>query len=189
MKKKIIISVMAVLLVGCVGVGTFYFINYLNDNQADDVATPDVQYLDEDMGDEEFFVEEVTEESTDSTQAVIIADDDSLSDNTSDVVTSNFSIQRVFDHTINEEVHPRVVFGSQYNKSDNYIKFDSQGNFQIKLSGYLDDVTVGTYTQYDDIIYVEYKDGTAAEYDVVYDDSGIISHIIVNYGDYDIYFA
>ena len=77
----------------------------------------------------------------------------------------------------------------EVNETENYIKFNADGYFEIYLTGYLDKVTKGKFTEYDDIIYVEFEDGKAAEYDVEYTDAGLISYIMVNYGDYDIYFS
>ena len=82
-----------------------------------------------------------------------------------------------------------MVFGKGFKQDENYIKFDAEGYFEIYLTGYLNEVTKGEYTKYDDIIYVEFEDGKAAEYDVEYTENGIISYIMVNYGDYDIYFS
>ena len=112
-----------------------------------------------------------------------------ISDNTDDITTTVFRISQVVDHTTDEVVQPRVVFGNGFNASENYIKFDTAGNFQIYFSGFSDVIKNGIYEDYDNIIYVEFTDGKAAEYTLVRDENGTIIYIVVNYGDYDVYFA
>ncbi len=191
MSKKVTISIVSVILVAAVAVGLVLFAkNYDNGKPSGDTPDSKVQYLDEDRSGEEFIVDE-EEKTTKETQYVdeFIPSDDSLSDNSIDVATTNFTIERIVDHATNEEVTGRVVFGKGFNASENYIKFDAKGNFEIFLTGYLEQTMKGKYSEYEDIIYVEFEDGTAAEYDVKYTDNGIISYIVVNYGDYDIYFS
>lgn len=194
MAKKITIILLYVLLV-LVAILTAYFL--LTDKKdIDDIQVPtentvvvEEEYLDEDMSDEEYIIDETNNVDDDSEDDDFVPSDEQLSDNTADIVTTNFTISRVVDHTINKEVNPRVVFGSGYNPNENYIKFDSSGNFEIYLSGYFNNTKTGKFTQYDDVIYVEYTDSTAAEYDIEYNENGVIRYIIVNYGDYDIYFS
>ncbi len=190
MAKKVTLIVLAVVLVAATFTGV-YFLNNGKDNKNANSSTPNEIYLDEDMSGEEYILD--TTESSDTAIETdpddFIPIDDHLSDNTLDITTTNFTIDRIIDHTTGEAVSGRVVFGKSFNADENYIKFDSNGNFEIYLSGYLDDTKKGTYTEYDNIVYVEFEDGTAAEYDVKYADNGIISYIVVNYGDYDIYFS
>ena len=194
MAKKVTISLLSLLLVGIVILGVYFYTQggfTTGDKQKATSAIINEQYLDEDMSGEEYIVDTPKNEETqsDDNSGEFVPSDSDLADNTADIATTNFTIGRIVDHTTGEEVQGRVVFGSGFNHADNYIKFNQEGYFEIYLTGYLDEVTKGTYTEYDDIIYVEFEDGTAAEYDVKYTDSGIISHIMVNYGDYDVYFS
>ena len=194
MAKKVTISLLALLLVAIAVLGAYFFIQggfSSSDKQKATSAVVNEQYLDEDMGDEEYIVDDDDEEETKATEKSegYIPSDSDLADNTSEIATTNFTIGRIVDHTTGEEVQGRVVFGKGFNETENYIKFNADGYFEIYLTGYLDKVTKGKFTEYDDIIYVEFEDGKAAEYDVEYTDAGLISYIMVNYGDYDIYFS
>lgn len=195
MAKKIFIWVLVALLVIALCVGAYFYFTQ-DDKIADDnkvatetveTAPPAEEFLDEDMSGEEYIIDD-SEESEESKNDYTPSDD-SLSDNTSSITTTKFTISKVVDHTTSQQVQPRVVFGSGFNSNDNYIRFDSNGNFEIYFSGYFNDKTTGVYTAYDDIIYVEYTDGSAAEYDIIRGEDDIIKYIIVNYGDYDVYFA
>lgn len=193
MAKKVTISLLALLLVAIAVLGAYFFIQggfSSSDKQKATSAVVNEQYLDEDMGDEEYIVDDDDEETkaTEKSEGYIPSDSE-LADNTSEIATTNFTIGRIVDHTTGEEVQGRVVFGKGFNETENYIKFNADGYFEIYLTGYLDKVTKGKFTEYDDIIYVEFEDGKAAEYDVEYTDAGLISYIMVNYGDYDIYFS
>lgn len=193
MAKKVTVSLLVLLLVGIAVLGAYFFIQggfTSSDKQKATSAVVNEQYLDEDMGDEEYIIDSEEEETkaTEKAEGYIPSDSD-LADNTSEVATTNFTIGRIVDHTTGEEVQGRVVFGKGFNEAENYIKFNADGYFEIYLTGYLDKVTKGKFTEYDDIIYVEFEDGKAAEYDVEYTDAGLISYIMVNYGDYDIYFS
>lgn len=195
MAKKVTISLLSLLLVGIAVLGVYFFTQggfTSSDKQKPTSAIVSEQYLDEDMGDEEYVVDDKKSEETEATETAedYTPADEDLADNTADISTTNFfSIGRIVDHTTGEEVQGRVVFGKGFNQDENYIKFNADGYFEIYLSGYLNEVTKGNYTKYDDIIYVEFEDGRAAEYDVEYTENGIISYIMVNYGDYDIYFS
>ncbi len=192
MAKKVTITVLSVLVVLGTVAGV-YFYNVDKDLSAtpsqETVAVTQSQedeqeYYEDYLSQTDALVDDNTEDSTQFAPS-----DEQLSDNTEDIVTTEFSIEQVVDHTTDEIVQPRVVFGSGFNKYENYIRFSTDGAFEIYFTGFSADVIYGTYTEYDDVIYVEYDDGTAAEYDIIRNDSSIISHIAVNYGDYDIYFS
>ena len=192
MAKKVTISLLSLLLVAGAIVGIYFY------NQSDIPQKPVVEtqkpeathelldVTEDDVSDGGNVSEDVTE---DENVTEFVPSDENLSDNTGDVTTTNFEIEYIIDHTTSQQVSPRVVFGSSYNVADNYIKFDSNGSFEMYLSGYFNNTKKGTYKLYDNVISVNYDDGTASEYDVTYTDSGVISYIIVNYGDYDVYFS
>ncbi len=195
MAKKVTVSLLSLLLIVGVITGIYFYNqsdkakNTVTETQAQKATEEDFGGLtDEDLSEEEDIVDDVTEAKNEDVSE-FVPSSENLSDNTGDVTTTNFSIEYIIDHTTSQQVSPRVVFGSSYNVSDNYIKFDSNGSFEMYLSGYFNNTKKGTYKLYDSIISVEYEDGTASEYDVTYADSGVISYIIVNYGDYDIYFS
>lgn len=194
MNKKLIISLLSILIIAGVCAGA-YFVFRDNDKDDDTLILETLP----DFEKETSATQEVTQAPTDSSdlnsETVLATQPDSeqadkiTSDNTQDITTSTFSVEKIIDHTTDREVKPRVVFGTGFKADENYIKFDSQGTFEMYLSYYLDDTTKGTYTLYDDFIYVEYENGKSAEYNVVKSTDGVISCIIVNYGDYDIYFS
>ena len=194
MAKKVSLILLSVLVVAGACVGVYFYQQGDVDTSltdATDTSVTEAVFLDEDTGDTDYIVAE-TEASQDKSPDSdndFVPSDDSISDNTADVVTTKFTIERVYDLSLQQEVQPRVVFGTGYKQSDNYIKFDTNGNFEMYLSGYLSTTTVGTYKEYDGFIYVEFENGTAAEYDIVYGDAGLISYIIVDYGEYEIYFS
>ncbi len=196
MAKKIIIPILSVLIVAGAAAGAYFYTQ--SDSEVSGISAETVTveeefdgFMDEDLEEEEYIVDDTDsiQEEVNGEHDEFVPSNDSLSDNTDEVTSTNFSIEKIVDHTTGEQVQPRVVFGSGFNINDNYIRFDTDYNFELYISGYLNSTTKGTFTQYDDIIYVEYEDGTSAEYDVTYTDDGVISHIVVNYGDYDIYFS
>ncbi len=195
MAKKVSLILLSVLVVAGACVGVYFYqqsdVDTAPTEPTKTTVTEDV-YLDEDTGDTDYIIAEPDNNEDNASSGSdndFVPSDDSISDNTADVVTTHFTIERVYDLSLQQEVQPRVVFGTGYKHSDNYIKFDTSGNFEMYLSGYLSTTTVGTYKEHDGFIYVEFEDGTAAEYDIVYDDSGLISYIIVDYGEYEIYFS
>lgn len=149
------------------------------------------EFMDEDMGDVDTLAGDTFEEEIVENDYVgdFVPSDDYISDNADDVVYSTFVISRVVDHTTGQDVQPRVVFGSGYKEGDSYIKFDTKGHFEMFFSGYFNKVKTGTYAEHGDVIYVVYDNGSAAEYDIQYNEDGIITYIKVNYGDYDVYFS
>lgn len=187
MAKKVTATLLVILLVLCIALGIYFATQEGFFNKDKDKKSPDKN------------VNSVIPESTDATvevteaptQAVTeyIPDDEELDDNTDDITTTEFRISRVVDHTTGDVVQPRVVFGSGFNTNENYITFDTAGKFEMYFSGFSDTTRSGNYTDYGDIIYVEYTDGKAAEYDLVRDENDRIIYIVVNYGDYDVYFA
>lgn len=203
MGKKVAFAVIFVLFV-VVGVfaGLYFFSSdddtdetapstVVSSTESDDSLSEDDEFMDEDMSDENYIDGDTFEEDLSQTDSKddFTPSDDLLADNTEDVAYSKFIITKVIDHTTEEEVQPRVVFGYGFNADDSYIKFDLSGNFEMNCSGYFNNVKKGKYKEHDDIIYVEYEDGSAAEYDIKYNDAGVIIYIKVNYGDYDIFFA
>lgn len=183
MAKKVTIAVLSLLIVAGAVVGVVLY----NNDDVNTSPTESTQQVSE-------TIDDVTVAPTDAdisvsedvTESENVVDDSS---NTADITTTDFTIEKVLDHTTGEQVPPRVVFGSGFSMSDNYIKFSSDGSFEMYLSGYFSKTTKGSYVAHDDYIYVEFDDGQCYEYDIEYDDNGIISYIIVGYGDYSIYFS
>ena len=190
MAKKVTVWTLVILILIAVIVGVYFYnkdnSGNKNKHQAIQPTTVTQDFSDSDTDD----ITDDTSHDFDSLDATeYTPSDENLSDNTDDVTTTVFSIEQVIDHTTGQLTQPRVVFGSGYVSSDNYISFDSNGNFEMYLSGYSNNTTVGTYTEHDDFIFVEFEDGTAVEYEIRHNDDGVITYIIVNYGDYDIYFS
>lgn len=195
MAKKVSLILLSVIVVAGACVGVYFYQQGADDivpTETYETSATEEVYLDVDTGDSDYIIP-ATEASQDKTPSDddtdFVPSDDNVSDNTADIVTTKFTIERVYDLDLQQEVQPRVVFGTGYKDSDNYIKFDNGGNFEMYLSGYLSKTTFGTYELYDDYIFVEFENGTAAEYDIVYDDSGVVSYIIVDYAEYEIFFS
>lgn len=103
------------------------------------------------------------------------------------IISETMTVKFIVDHSTGAEASPRVVFGEGYTYC--YAAFDSDKSFEMCLDPASGAIRRGTYQIYDDIIAVEYDDGVASEYDILTDEYGNITHIIVNYGDYNVYFG
>ncbi len=103
------------------------------------------------------------------------------------LISASMTVKFVVDHSTGAEAPPRVVFGEGYSYC--YAAFDSDGTFEMCIDPASGAIRTGTYRLYDNIVAVQYSDGVASEYDILTDEYGNITHIIVNYGDYDVYFG
>ena len=103
------------------------------------------------------------------------ADDGADSSSTYLLADTSYSVARVFDHSIGQQSTPREVFGSLYGSC--YLSFSSDGSFADPAS-----------YQGGELSYDKYSDGSGSEYTICSSD-GQIDYIIVNYGDYDVYFS
>lgn len=99
----------------------------------------------------------------------------------------SYSVRRVVDHTTGEECTPREIFGKLYYYCR--LSFYSDGKVELLLNPASDDLRTGTYRIYDDVVSVTYEDNSGAEYTILTDDYGDIADIVVNYGDFDVYFS
>ena len=103
------------------------------------------------------------------------------------VSVESYNIARIIDHTTGDECTAREVFGKLYYYC--YLAFKSDNTFELCLNPVADEIRKGKYAVYGDVISVEYEDGVGSEYTVISDNNGGIDYIIVNYGDYDVYFG
>jgi hypothetical protein len=103
------------------------------------------------------------------------------------VSVSSYSVKRVIDHTTDEDCTPREIFGKLYYYCR--LSFYSDGKVELLLNPASDDLRTGRYSIYDDVVSVIYDDGSGAEFTILTDDIGEISYIVVNYGDFDVYFG
>ena len=101
--------------------------------------------------------------------------------------SENFYISRVVDHTTSEECTIREVFGTVYRYC--FLRFTSSDRFELCLNPVSGETRAGSYELYGDLISVEYDDGSGSEFTIIPGDDGGIGYIIVNYGDYDVYFS
>lgn len=180
MAKKVTAFLLFTLIILCVILGIYFLVGDKEENKTPDTTQNNTSAPTSVVSVNDVPTEPETEYKPDSSE---------LDDNTDDITTTNFKISQVVDHTTGEVVQPRVVFGSGFNVGANYITFDSTGKFEMYFSGFSDVTRAGTYEDHGEIIYVEYTDGKAAEYDLVRDSDNKIIYIVVNYGDYDVYFA
>ena len=100
----------------------------------------------------------------------------------------SYRITAVVDHTTGVESSPREVFGKYY--AECYLAFSSDGRFRLYINPASGDLLTGSYQVYDDVISVRYDSGIGSEFNIwMKDNSTEIDCIIVNYGDYDVYFS
>ena len=126
-------------------------------------------------------VEDKTEESTDAVNTDIHGYTNVISS------AGTYRIRRVFDHTNGNEVTAREVFGQLYSYCS--LSFDADGHFDLCISPTSGEIRRGSYKIFDDVISVTYDDGKGAEFGIITDTPGEIGFILVNYGDYDVYFG
>lgn len=159
-------------------------------NGADAIAAEATDYdvveaptTDIDNNDEQTEVEQASVDNSNSTAI----DSDSELVLSADTITGYLTISKVIDHTTGREQSPRVVFGTSY--SDCYLRFDASGSCALYVNPSSGEVQKGTYHIYDNIISVLYDSGIGTEYTLFTAADGSIDYIIVNSGDYDIYFS
>ena len=200
MNKKIIaVIVMAVIIAGSGGVIALTAGNSDNkkasssvsstENAADSSAVEgdDTSTVDDSMPDDGSAVQtESAEDGTDadvteaaSAAAATEGNTEPSAPHEGQSISGTMSIQFVVDHSTGAETSPRVVFGANYAYC--YIAFSDDKTFEMCIDPASGAIRKGTYQVYDD--------GVGSEYDILFDDAGNISHVIVNYGDYDVYFA
>ena len=154
----------------------------LADEESSDDIVPDVT---PDDHDEESVIE--TEEVPDEPASEVEDQVKDGPDYTDEVVSNRFSVMRTVDNSTGDDYSPRVVLGSGYSAC--YVEFDNTGHFELLLDPATGTVKTGNYALYDDIISVEYDDGSGSEYSIIANSDGGIDYIIVNYGDYAVYFG
>lgn len=164
-------------------------------DDADNEADPEDSSVEEDAedsdpteegGDEEDASEEPADEAdADATEGEVT--DETYAPGEDRSIAASMSIQYVVDHSTGAQESPRVAFGESYRYC--YASFNADRSFEMCVDPSSGVVRRGTYEIYGDIMSVEYSDGGGSEYEMLTDDSGNITHIIVNYGDYDIYFG
>lgn len=103
------------------------------------------------------------------------------------LISAEFKVQDACDHVTGEAVSPRVVLGESHSYC--YVRFGDDGRFEMCLDPSSGTVQSGNYHIYGSVVSVEYDNGVGSEYDIITDESGSITCLIVNYGDYDIYFG
>lgn len=103
------------------------------------------------------------------------------------IISATMSIKYVVDHSTGAETSPRVAFGKDYNYC--YAAFNSDKSFEMCVDPSSGAILHGTYAIYGNVVSVEYDNGLGAEYDIISNEDGEITHVIVSHGDYDIYFG
>ena len=103
------------------------------------------------------------------------------------VEADTYRIRRVYDHSAGAEVTAREVFGKLYSYCS--LDFDEDGTFELCINPNSGETRTGTYAVYGDVISVEYDDGVGTEFRIIAGTPGVIDYILVNYGDYDVYFG
>ena len=209
MNKKIIaVIVMAVIIAGSGGVIALTAGNNSDNKKASSSVSStesaadssaaegdDTSTVDDSMPDDSSAVQtESPEDGTDadvteaaSAAAATEGNTESAAPHEGQSISGTMSIQFVVDHSTGAEASPRVAFGANYAYC--YIAFSDDKTFEMCIDPASGAIRKGTYQVYDDVVSVVYDDGVGSEYDILYDDAGNISHVIVNYGDYDVYFA
>ncbi len=104
------------------------------------------------------------------------------------IISQTMHVKFVVDNSTGAEASPRVVFGKDYSLC--YIAFSPNKSFEMCLDPVSETTRTGTYQIVGDIVSVVYDDdGSGSEYDILVDEEGNITHVIVNYGDYSVYFG
>lgn len=154
-----------------------------SDNSSSDVITED-ESTDENVtdNDENFDETQAVEAPTsyDGTVEPAVPYDEQI-------ISDTMYIKFVVANSTGAEASPRVVFGKEYDAC--YIAFSPNKTFEMCVDPVSGDTRSGTYEIVNDIVSVTYDDGTGSEYDILVDEAGSITHVIVNYGDYRVYFG
>ena len=103
------------------------------------------------------------------------------------IISDTMSVKFVVDNRTGSEASPRVVFGADYESC--YIAFSPNKTFEMCIDPTSGSTRTGRYEIVNDIVSVTYDDGTGSEFDILVDEMGNITHVIVNYGDYSVYFG
>ena len=99
----------------------------------------------------------------------------------------SYRIAAVYRHTDGAVCSAREVFGKSH--ASCYLLFKDSGIFELCVNPSAGEIRRGTYLIYDTVISVRYDSGTGSEFTVLMNSSGGIDYIVVNYGDYDVYFG
>lgn len=199
MSRKVI-AIIGMALALAVSGGVIAFINDKNPQQnqtdatttASDPTTVEVADLTEEIPedmtidieiDESEFVEDTTEDDSLPTSA----DVEPSVPYEEQIINASMSIQYVVDQSTGAQESARVVFGEDYKYC--YAAFDADKTFEMCLDPTAGTIRKGTYEIYGNVVSVVYEDGSGSEYDILTDESGNITHVIVNYGDYAVYFG
>lgn len=122
------------------------------------------------------------------TQPATLGGGDSLGYGKSLIAAGKLRIVRVVDHSTGSETTAREVFGRYYTEC--FLTFPSDSRFQLCINPTSGDVITGSYKIYGSVISAQYSSGTGSEFNVkLKDGSATIDYIIVNYGNYDVYFG
>lgn len=154
-----------------------------NATEAAYVAYNDTQTVDDFQPTESEMTEDESQQPTEQTQG-----DADINGYTAALTSSDiYRVRLVYDHTTGGEVTAREVFGKLYSYCS--LQFYSGGNFEMCINPTSGEIRRGAFKVYDDVISVIYDDGKGAEFSIIADSPGDIDYILVNYGDYDVYFG
>lgn len=103
------------------------------------------------------------------------------------IISQTMYVKFVVDNSTGAETSARVVFGADFESC--YIAFSPEKTFEMCIDPTSGATRTGTYQIVGDLVSVTYDDGTGSEYDILVDEAGNITHVIVNYGDYNVYFG
>lgn len=103
------------------------------------------------------------------------------------IISDTMYIKFVVDERNGAEASPRVVFGADYESC--YIAFSPNKTFEMCIDPTSGSTRSGKYEIVNDVVSVVYDDGTGSEFEILVDEAGNITHVIVNYGDYRVYFG
>lgn len=104
------------------------------------------------------------------------------------IISQTMHVKFVVDNSTGAEASPRVVLGKDFSLC--YIAFSPNKTFEMCLDPVSESTRTGTYQIVGGVVSVVYDDdGSGSEYDILVDEEGNITHVIVNYGDYSVYFG
>ena len=192
MTKKALVIVLMAGVIALSGGVTTYFVTRDGGSDAGKGTDPDpssvTEYADIDETAPDDAEETSPPEDDPETQAPTEAADTDVNAYSAVLTSSGtYRIRRIYDHTSGTEVTAREVFGKLYSYCS--LSFSDDDRFELCINPTSGEIRRGNYQIYGDVISAEYDDGVGSEFSIITDTPGAIDYVLVNYGDYDVYFG
>ena len=191
MNKKILIIVSLAVVIAVSG-GVIAFVATHNSKEADtEIIAPTAAV----PASAVLVTEEVTAAATEPSAVPVVteqivtevADNDPYGYTDLLCAAGTYRVKRVYDHAQDCEVTAREVFGKLYSYCS--LRFYPGGSFELCVNPTSGEIRRGSYAVYGNVISANYDSGSGTEFTIASENPGQIDYIIVNYGDYDVYFG